>query len=120
MRKLLTDKILLFIFSNKLSPHTHFPNLKQTTIKIGLLGIITHLALILIKQKGMKFDHDFSYFILLFFFPLIFAAKRKGKKNIQIRGLHLNYNHNKKNILFWSLIIRMIKILRFGNKKTSK
>ena len=35
MRKLLTDKILLFIFSNKLSPHTHFPNLKQTTTKIS-------------------------------------------------------------------------------------
>ena len=40
----------------------------------------------LIEQKGMTFDHDFCYLILLFFFPSFFKREEKRGKNNQSRG----------------------------------
>jgi hypothetical protein len=37
-------------------------------------------------MKGINFDHDFCYIILIIFFPLILEVKGKGEKNNQSRG----------------------------------
>ena len=49
----------------------------------------TFSSLFIIKEtglKGMTFDHDFCYFILIFFLPLILKGMRKEEKNNQSRG----------------------------------
>ena len=42
-----------------------------------LLNVIVPMKM---EQKGMTFDHDICYFLLLFFFPLFIGGKRKGEK----------------------------------------